>query len=419
MRRYDPSAMTRARQSRGTGDSRANRPLSLLRDFLRHESAAGLILMLAAALALGVAQSPAAALYFALLDAHLGGLSTLDWINDGLMAVFFLLIGLEIKRELLDGQLSTWRRRALPGLAAAAGMAVPAVCYVLVTRSQPGLVRGWAIPTATDIAFALGVLTLLGSRVPGSLKVFLTALAILDDLGAVLVIALFYAGGLSLPALVGAAACLLFLLAINRAGVRALTPYLLVGAGVWALTLRSGIHASIAGVALAATIPLRPRPGGTDDPTSPLHRLEHALHPWVAFLVLPLFAFANSGVSLTGAGLSMLAPPVTLGILLGLFVGKQVGVFGACWLAIRAGWAEPPLHAGWRHLYGVALLCGIGFTMSLFIGGLAFGVDVELSRATKLGVFGGSLVSALAGALVLAYPQGSPSARGLRRRWFS
>jgi NhaA family Na+:H+ antiporter len=387
----------------------SGRPLSLLRDFLRRESAAGLVLMVAAALALGIAQSAAAPAYFALLSAYVGGLSVLHWVNDGLMAVFFLLVGLEIKREVLDGQLSTWRRRVLPGAAALAGMAVPAIFYVALNRSQPEMLRGWAIPTATDIAFALGVLALLGSRVPGSLKVFLTALAILDDLGAVLVIALFYAGELSVVALVAAAGLVVLLMIFNSFGVRALAAYLVVGLALWFFTLRSGVHASIAGVVLAATIPLRPSPGGPDDPSSPLHRLEHALHGWVAFVILPIFAFANSGVSLAGVDATAFAQPVTLGIFAGLFLGKQLGVFGACWLALRAGWAEPPLHASWRHLYGVAVLCGVGFTMSLFIGALAFGEAGDLARATKVGVFAGSLASALVGAAILL-PRARPGA---------
>lgn len=383
-------------------------PLSLLRDFLRHETAGGLVLMATAALALVVAQTPLAEAYFEVLHLHVGGLSVLHWINDGLMALFFVLVGLEIKREVLDGQLSTWRRRALPGLAALGGMAIPALIYVALNGRDAAGLRGWAIPTATDIAFALGVLALLGSRVPVSLKVFLTALAILDDLGAVVIIALFYSGDLATSMLLGAAAVLALLALLNRFGVTALWPYLLLGVALWGFTLRSGIHATLAGVALATTIPLRARPGRPDDPTSPLHRLEHGLHPWIAFCVLPIFAFANSGVPLGGLRLSTFAQPVTLGILLGLFLGKQLGVFGACWLAIRAGWAEPPLYAGWRHLYGVAVLCGIGFTMSLFIGGLAFGDSGDMATATKLGVFAGSLASAVAGSVVLRLSRPEP-----------
>jgi NhaA family Na+:H+ antiporter len=377
------------------------KPLSLLRDFLRRETAAGLILMATAAAALVIAQSPLAGAYFSLLEYHVGGLSVLHWINDGLMAIFFLLVGLEVKRELLDGQLSTWRRRALPGLAALGGMAVPALIYVYVNRSQPEMLRGWAIPTATDIAFALGVMALLGSRVPGSLKVFLTALAILDDLGAVLIIAVFYTAELAVGPLLGAAALLALLAGLNRAGVTRRWPYLVVGAALWLVTLLSGVHATIAGVALAMTVPLRPRPGGTDDPESPLHRLEHSLHPWVAFFVLPVFAFANSGVSLAGVGAEAMREPVTLGIFAGLFFGKQIGVTVAAWLAVRTGLAEPPLHATWLQLHGAAILCGIGFTMSLFIAGLAFGEAGDIARATKVGVFAGSLVSGVVGCVVL------------------
>ena len=350
-----------------------------------------------AALALAIAQSPLADAYFAAQHRELAGLSLLHWINDGLMAVFFLVVGLEIKRELLDGQLSTWSRRVLPGVAALGGMAVPALLYLAFNGGDPETARGWAIPTATDIAFALGVLALLGSRVPVSLKVFLTALAILDDLGAVVVIALFYTGELSPVFLALAGGALAALALLNRFGVVALTPYLLLGAALWAFVLRSGVHATLAGVALALTIPLRPTPGRPDDPHSPLHRLERGLHPWVAFGVLPLFGFANAGVSLAGVRADMLLAPLPLGIALGLFLGKQLGVFGAAWLAVRSGRAELPAHATWAQLYGIALLCGIGFTMSLFIGGLAFPGEAARMDAAKLGVLCGSLVSGLVG----------------------
>lgn len=378
----------------------AHHRFSVLRRFLDSEASGGLVLMAVAALAMLTANSPAATTYFAALHAHLGGLSVLHWINDGLMSLFFLLVGLEIKRELLDGQLSHPARRILPGIAALGGMAAPAAIFVAINAGDAAALKGWAIPTATDIAFALGVLSLLGSRVPTSLKVFLTALAILDDLGAVLIIALFYTSDLNLPALGLAAMALAALVALNRLKVLRLAPYLLIGAILWVLVLRSGIHATIAGVALALTIPLRRRDAAPDDETSPLHRLEHALAPWVGFLIIPLFGFANAGVSLAGAGVDSLLAPVPLGVAAGLFLGKQLGVFGACWLAIRLRWAELPAFAGWRQLYGVCLLCGVGFTMSLFIGLLAFDAP-HLQDATKLGIIVGSLASGLAGWLLL------------------
>jgi Na+:H+ antiporter, NhaA family len=331
------------------------------------------------------------------------GLSVLHWVNDALMAVFFLLIGLEIKRELLDGQLASWPHRVLPGIAAAGGMAAPALIYLAINGSSPETLRGWAIPAATDIAFSLGVLAILGKRVPVSLKVFLTAVAILDDLGAIVVIALFYTETLSPMMLGGAVVVLAALLMMNRAGVKMLTPYLVLGALLWVLVLKSGVHATIAGVLLALTIPLTRMKGRPEDAHSPLHRLEHALHPWVAFLVLPIFGFANAGVPLGGLSLAALVQPVTLGSMLGLFVGKQIGIFGAVWLAVKAGLGRKPSGAGWAQIYGLALLCGIGFTMSLFIGLLAFDSSEELQAQTKVGVLAGSLLAAVAGWLVLRF----------------
>lgn len=357
--------------------------------------------MASAALALIVANSPIAKTYFAALHAHLGPLSVLHWINDGLMALFFLLVGLEIKRETLDGRLRTWPDRILPGMAALGGMIVPALVYAAVNWSSPETLRGWAIPAATDIAFALGVLALLGRRVPVSLKIFLTALAIIDDLGAVLIIAAFYTSGLSLPMLAGAGVTLALLIGLNRAGVARLWPYLLLGAVLWVFVLKSGIHATIAGVLLALTIPLRLSAGRPDDPESPLHRLEHALHPWSAYLVLPVFGFANAGVSLAGFEPAMLLDPVTLGVALGLFVGKQIGVFGFVLACVKSGLAKRPAHAGWGQIYGVSLLCGVGFTMSLFIGLLAFADAPALEAETKVGVLAGSIACILAGAAVL------------------
>ncbi|CAA2100882.1 Na(+)/H(+) antiporter NhaA [Methylobacterium bullatum] len=357
--------------------------------------------MASAALALAVANSPWADVYFATLRSYLGPLSVLHWINDGLMAVFFLLVGLEIKRELLDGQLRTWPDRILPGVAALGGMAGPAVVYATINWHTPETLRGWAIPTATDIAFALGVLALLGSRVPVSLKIFLTALAIIDDLGAVLIIAAFYTADLSLPMLGGAAAVFAVLFGMNKAGVKSLSPYLVLGAVLWFLVLKSGIHATIAGVLLALTIPLRLSVGKPDDPTSPLHILEHAIHPWSAYLVLPVFGFANAGVSFAGMSTKMLFDPVTLGVALGLFIGKQVGVFGFVVMAIKLGLAQRPSHASWTQIYGLSLLCGIGFTMSLFIGLLAFAGAPELEAETKIGVLLGSLSCMVLGASIL------------------
>ncbi|UTP39900.1 Na+/H+ antiporter NhaA [Phenylobacterium sp. LH3H17] len=377
------------------------RAASMLRDFLRSESAGGLVLMATAAAALVVANSPLAEAYFSTLHMPLAGLDLLHWINDGLMAIFFLLVGLEIKREMLDGELSTWSRRALPGFAAVGGMIVPALIYVGINAGSPETLRGWAIPAATDIAFALGVLSLLGKRVPISLKVFLAALAILDDLGAVLIIAFFYTDDLS-PVFLGLSALTLGgLIALNRLKVTRLTPYLALGAVLWWLVLKSGVHATLAGVALALTIPMRATPAAPEARDSALHRLEHAIAPWVAFLVVPIFGFANAGVSFAGMSLSALAAPVPLGVAAGLFLGKQIGVFAASWIVVRLNLADLPAHATWRQVYGVSLLCGIGFTMSLFIGLLAFKAP-ELQDAVKLGVLAGSGLAGLAGSAVLA-----------------
>ncbi|MER9140660.1 Na+/H+ antiporter NhaA [Mesorhizobium sp. M0047] len=378
------------------------RPVSVLREFLDSEAAGGIILMMAAALALIVANSPLAETYFSALHAYLGPLSVSHWVNDGLMAVFFLLVGLEIKREMLDGQLSTWPRRALPGIAAAGGMVVPALVYVAINRDNTAALSGWAIPTATDIAFALGVLSLLGSRVPASLKVFLTALAIIDDLGAVIIIAIFYTSGLSLTYLGAAFAVIAALVVLNRMRVMTLLPYLVLGVVLWVLVLKSGVHATLAGVALALTIPLERSAGiGHDLDHSPLHRLEHGLHKLVPFVVIPIFGFANAGVSLAGLSFGALIEPLTLGVAAGLVVGKLVGVFGSSALAIRFGLADLPVNAGWAHMIGISLLCGIGFTMSLFIGLLAFASDVALQDAVKVGILAGSFIAAILGAAVL------------------
>lgn len=375
----------------------AEQPRSLLRRFLDNEAAGGIVLMAIAVLALIVANSPLSQTYFDGLATYVFGMSILHWINDALMVVFFLLVGLEIKREMLDGQLSTWPRRILPGFAALGGMVCPALIFIAFNSGSPETLRGWAIPSATDIAFALGVLSLLGPRVPVSLKVFLAALAILDDLGAVVIIALFYTADLSGQMLGLAALTLAALIALNRMGVLNLIPYIVLGVALWFFVLQSGVHATIAGVALALTIPLRMKPGRVDDVESPLHRMEHALSPWTAFLIVPIFGFANAGVSFAGVGLSALSDPVPLGVALGLFVGKQIGVFGFAWVAIQLGLCDMPRHATWRQIYGVALLCGIGFTMSLFIGLLAFPTSQLLQDEVKLGVLLGSTLSGLAG----------------------
>ncbi|AWJ89046.1 Na+/H+ antiporter NhaA [Azospirillum baldaniorum] len=390
------------------------RPAAFIRNFMSNEASGGILLMVAAALALVVANSPLSAAYFDTLHTYILGLSIGHWINDGLMAIFFLLVGLEIKREMLDGQLSNWSCRILPGVAAAGGMLVPALVYLAFNAGNPATVNGWAIPAATDIAFALGVLSLLGPRVPVSLKIFLTALAIIDDLGAVIIIALFYTADLSLPALGVAALLLAALIGLNRFGVRSLLPYLVLGAGLWGAVLLSGVHATLAGVTLALTIPLRPASGAAADPHAPLLRLEHAIHPWVAFLIVPVFGFANAGVSFAGMDASILTGSLPLGIALGLFLGKMVGVFGTAWLTIRLGFAGMPAGATTAQLYGVALLCGIGFTMSLFIGALAFPTSPELGDAVKVGVFAGSILSATAGALVLRLVSAKDAAPALK-----
>lgn len=371
---------------------------SWLRPFIGSESAGGLVLMGSAALALLVANSPLSAAYFGFFKTYVGGLSILHWINDALMALFFLLVGLEIKRELVVGQLSTWRDRALPGFAAVGGMVLPALIYLAFNHSDPAAARGWAIPSATDIAFSLGVLALLGSRVPLSLKIFLTALAILDDLGAVVIIAVFYTADLS-PMMIGLAALTVAVLAVlNASRVTALWPYVILGLLLWYFVLRSGVHATIAGVLLAATIPVRGKAAEAVNAAnpSPLRQIEQAISPWVAYLILPLFGFANAGVALGGIGLQAFTHPVTLGSALGLFVGKQIGVFAGAWVTVRAGMASLPSGSSWRQLYGIAILCGIGFTMSLFIGLLAFTTD-EFHDATKIGVLVGSLLSAVVG----------------------
>lgn len=378
----------------------ARRQARALVALFKSASAGGIILIIASAAAIVVANSPLAEMYRGLLHYSFAGLSVELWINDALMAIFFLLVGLEIKRELLIGQLATWGQRALPGLAALGGMAVPALIYLGFNLSNGETIAGWAIPSATDIAFALGVLALLGSRVPISLKIFLSALAILDDMGAVIIIALFYTGGLSAMMLAAAAGIVVLLMLMNRMGVKRLTPYLLAGVVLWFFMLQSGVHATIAGILLALFIPLK---GKDEQQDAPLDKLEHALSPWVTFLILPLFGFANAGVSLGGLTMDDLLSPVPVGVALGLFIGKQVGVFGMALLTIKTGLAPRPHGSSWSQIYGVSVLCGIGFTMSLFIGNLAFARTPLLVDEVKIGVLAGSIVAALAGMLILRF----------------
>lgn len=376
---------------------------STLRQFLDNESSGGIVLMVVAMLAILIANSPAAENYFAALHVYIGPLSVQHWINDALMAVFFLLVGLEIKREMLDGQLSSWSRRLLPGAAAAGGMAVPALIYIAFNLGDPAALRGWAIPSATDIAFALGVLSLLGPRVPASLKIFLATLAIIDDLGAVVIIALFYTTDMNYLALGGACLLVAGLISLNRLGVLRLWLYLILGITLWVLVLRSGVHATLAGVILALTIPIKLTPGKPEaSPSiSPLHQLEHALHKPVAFLIIPIFGFANAGVSFAGVTPAVLVEPLTLGVAAGLVVGKLVGVFGTVFVLVRAGFADLPTAASWGQTLGVSLLCGIGFTMSLFIGLLAF-EDPAMQDRVKFGILAGSMIAGLAGYTILS-----------------
>lgn len=383
---------------------------SATRDFLHGEAAGGIFLIVAAILAMVAANLPGLSeTYFHTLHLETGpvisplyGPMTVHlWINDGLMAVFFLLVGLEIKREFVDGRLASWDRRRLPVIAAAAGMVVPAAVYLLIAGRTPGVTSGWAIPAATDIAFAIGVLAILGSRAPAALKLFLTTVAIVDDMGAVAIIAVAYTAHIDLIALGGAAVVLGVMIACNRFGVRDLAVYLALALVLWVLVFQSGVHATIAGVAAAMTIPLVKSPAAPDAVDSPLHRLEHALHPWSAFLIVPLFGFANAGVSFEGLSPAILLEPLPLGIAAGLFLGKQLGIFGSIWLAVKTGIAKRPGNAGWRQIYGVSLLAGIGFTMSLFIGGLAFPGNELLVDEVKIGVLLGSILSAVAGYAVL------------------
>ena len=375
----------------------------MLRDFLKQESAGGIVLICAAFLALVAANSFAASAYFAALDipvsVALGSLSIdkplLLWINDGLMAVFFFLVALEVKREIAEGQLSSWDKASLPLIAAIGGMVMPALVFLSLNWGTPENFSGWAIPAATDIAFALGVLSLLGSRVPVALKALLLAVAVIDDIGAITIIALFYTGTIDAEMLAGAAVALVGLFVFNRLRVGSSIPYVLLAVVLWVFVLKSGVHATLAGVAAASMIPMRGRDG-----SEPLERMEHALHPWVAFLIIPVFGFANAGVPLAGLTLGDLVAPLPLGIALGLLIGKQLGIFGFAWLAVKAGVARLPPSVDWRQLHALSLLAAIGFTMSLFIGNLAF-ADAARAEAVKLGVLSGSLIAAVTGLLLL------------------
>ena len=369
--------------------------------FFSLPTAGGIVLMASAILGLIVANSPISEDYFAFLNFNFFGLSTLLWINDLLMAIFFLYVGLELKREFLNGELATNSQRILPGLAAFAGLAVPAVIYFLLNKGDAEAIQGWAIPTATDIAFALGIVALLGSRVPLSLKIFLTALAIIDDLAAIVIIAAFYSNSLQLNYLLGAAACVVILILCNKRGITTPIVYLVVGAILWFLVLKSGIHATLAGVVLAMTIPLNNVKTNKKGET-PLIAWEHSLSNWVSFLIIPLFGFANAGVSFAGIELSMLSHPVVMGVALGLLFGKQIGIFGMVFIGEKIGLFKRPNGATWLQVYGISLLCGIGFTMSLFISMLAF-VKPELQDLSKIGVFLGSLISGILGYGILRF----------------
>ena len=374
--------------------------------FLKQESASGILLMFAAVFAMVIANSPLSPYYDLLLEIPVviavGNFEIakplLLWINDGLMALFFFLVGLELKREFIEGDLSKPGQVTLPAVGALGGMLVPALCYSVLNYQNPDAINGWAIPTATDIAFALGILAIIGSKVPIQLKVFLTSLAIFDDLGAIIIIALFYTEQLSLSSLIIAAAIIAILFVMNKRGVTETSPYIFLGVVLWVAVLKSGVHATLAGVVLALFIPIKGKAGQA----SPLKTLEHNLHAMVAFIILPIFAFANAGINLSGIGLNDVLAPVPLGIILGLVLGKQLGIFGFCYIAIKMGWAKLPNKVNFSLLYGVSMLCGVGFTMSLFIGSLAF----EQSAASpivqdRLGILIGSLIAGISGYLFI------------------
>ncbi len=382
--------------------------MKAIEEFIQKESSGGILLIIATVLALIFSNTLISPLYDTFLHIpvaiRIGALhldkSLYHWVNDGLMVIFFLLIGLEVKREILEGHLSSINQAALPGIAAIGGMVVPAAIYLIFNRNNPAAVNGWAIPTATDIAFALGILSLLGNRVPISLKIFLMALAIIDDLGAIIIIALFYTSELSMLSVLIAGIALVILILLNKFGVARKAAYFVVGAVLWVSVLKSGVHATLAGVALAFTIPLNAK-DKHGQPISPLKEIEHHLHDWVAFFILPLFAFVNAGVDVRNISFNLMAGSVPLGIILGLFLGKQLGVFGFSWLAIKFKLAKLPAESNWRQLYGVAVLTGIGFTMSLFIGSLAFVDESVFQYTDKLAILVGSLISGIVGYFVL------------------
>jgi Na+:H+ antiporter, NhaA family len=381
-----------------------DKTFSRIQEFIRLETSGGVVLMIAAILAMIIANTPLSATYDLILGTYIKvGIGNFEiakpailWINDGLMAIFFFLVGLEIKREVLAGELSSFDKAILPIMAAIGGMAVPGIIFAIVNWGTPENLNGWAIPTATDIAFALGILALIGSRAPIALKIFLLAIAIIDDLGAIVIIAIFYTSELSINALsismIGFAAAV----ALNRLGIQRTAPYFLVGIIVWVFVLKSGVHATLAGVLIAFTIPLKAK----NEDEALLYKMEHGLHPWVAFLILPVFAFANAGVNFTGIGIDDLLQPLTLGIAVGLFLGKQIGVFLATWIGVKSGIARLPENVSWKHVYGVACLTGVGFTMSLFIGSLAF-TTADVMNAVRLGVVLGSVLSGIIGYLLL------------------
>lgn len=370
----------------------------VIRDFFKMESAGGILLVIAAAIAMTIANTPLGETYLAALHSYVLGMSVSHWINDGLMAVFFLLIGLEVKRELLEGALKSKETAIFPAIAAVGGMLAPALIYVAFNAGDAEAISGWAIPAATDIAFALGIMALLGKRVPIALKVFLLALAIIDDLGVVVIIALFYTGDLSTTALLVGFVMTGVLFMLNAKKVTKLTPYMIVGAILWFAVLKSGVHATLAGVVIGFSIPLQGKPGEH----SPLKHMEHALHPYVAFGILPLFAFANAGISLEGVSLSGLTSMLPLGIALGLLVGKPLGIFTFSWAAVKMGVAKLPEGINFKHIFAVSVLCGIGFTMSIFISSLAFAdVSPEFDTYARLGILMGSTTAAIIGYVLL------------------
>ena len=371
----------------------------VIRDFFKLESAGGIILVIAAAIAMFVANSPLNEMYQGVLHSYVLGMSVSHWINDGLMAVFFLLIGLEVKRELLEGALKSKETAIFPAIAAVGGMLAPALIYVLFNSSNPEALQGWAIPAATDIAFALGIMALLGNRVPVSLKVFLLALAIIDDLGVVVIIALFYSGDLSTLALTVGFIATGVLFMLNNKHVTKLSVYLIVGAILWFAVLKSGVHATLAGVVIGFAIPLK----GNKGERSPLKHLEHALHPYVAFAILPIFAFANAGISLEGISISNLTGMLPLGIAMGLLVGKPLGIFLFSWGAVKTGVAKLPEGVNFMNIFAVSVLCGIGFTMSIFISSLAFGpTNADFDTLARLGILMGSTTAAILGYFLLS-----------------